>query len=86
MRCIVVDKETGRIVNFIEADPFEDTVPDTQLLIPGGPNTPGTYDYMLVNEDWVLTPEVAARIQQEEAAEEEEFVGKVEEIIRKAWL
>lgn len=82
MRCIVVDKETGRIVNFIEADPFEDTVPNTQLLIPGGPNTPSDYNYMLVNEEWALTPEAAAL----EEAEERRLEEAAEEIARKAWL
>lgn len=86
MRCIVVDKETGRIVNFIEADPFEDTVPEHQELIPGGPNTPGDYDYMLMNDSWVLTPEAAERIQVEEDIVEARFVDMADEIIRKAWL
>lgn len=78
MRCVIVNKETGRIENFVEADPFEDVVPDHQMLLPGGPNVPGTYDYMLVNDEWTLTPEA-------ELGRQRELEALVDDVVEEAW-
>jgi hypothetical protein len=59
MRCIIVDSSTGRIVNFIEADPERDALPDGQVMFKDDPDNPITRDYMMTPAGWRLTPEAA---------------------------
>lgn len=85
MRCAIVNKGTGRIENFVEADPFEDVVPDHQIILPAGSNVPGTYDYMLANDEWVLTPEAETARQRELEVEQEQLQALVGDVVEEAW-